>query len=66
MKPEVGRLGVALDVLALAGFEDGSLELQLETPNAASNPNEITVQASRSGVQNFTLLTSVFTAFYQT
>jgi hypothetical protein len=40
--------------------------LQLETPNAASNPNAITVHASRNGVQNFTLLTSVFTSFYQT
>jgi hypothetical protein len=65
MKPEGGRLGAWLDVLALAGFEDGSFELQLETPNAASNPNEITVHANRSGVQNVILLLSVFTAFYQ-
>jgi hypothetical protein len=60
------RLGVALARLALAGVEEGSFELQLETPNAATNPNAITVHASRSGVQNFTLLTSVFTSFYQT
>ena len=36
----------------------GSFELQLDTPKAANNPSEITVQATRSGVQNFTLLTS--------
>jgi hypothetical protein len=60
------RLGVAPGGLALAGLETGSFELQLEAPNAASNPNAITVHASRSGVQNFTLLTSVFTSFYQT
>jgi hypothetical protein len=57
------RLGAAL--LALAG-EGGSFELQLETPNAISSPNEITVHATRSGVQNFTLLTWFFTSFYQT
>jgi hypothetical protein len=60
------RLGVALDGFALAGLGDKSFELQLETPNAASNPNAITVHASRNGVQNFTLLTSVFTSFNQT
>lgn len=60
------RFGAALDLFALAGLEVGSFELQLETPNAASNPNAITVQASRNGVQNFTLFTSVFTSFFQT
>jgi hypothetical protein len=60
------RLGAAPDLLALAGLDDGSFELQLETPNAASNPKAITVHASRSGVQNFILLISLFTSFYQT
>ena len=34
----------------------GSFELQLDTPNAASNPSEIIVHATRSGVQNLNLL----------
>ena len=38
----------------------GSFELQLDTPNAASNPSEITVHATRSGVQNLVLITSFF------
>src|ERR1041385_1094707 len=38
----------------------GSIELQLETPNAARSANEITVPATRSGVQNLILVTSCF------
>jgi hypothetical protein len=52
------RLGVVPARLALAGLEDGSFELQLETPNAASNPNAITVHATRSGVHNLNLFIS--------
>ena len=54
----VGRAGVA--ELFAVDVDDGSFELQLDTPNAASNPNEITVQATRNGVQNLTLLSSLF------
>ena len=43
-----------------AVFDGGSLELQLETPMAASSPKAITVVTSRSGVQNLIFLTSVF------
>src|SRR5215210_6317780 len=51
-KPVLGRVG------AEARFVDGrSFELQLDAPNAASNPSEITVHATRSGVQNFILFT---------
>jgi hypothetical protein len=48
----VGRLGA--DGRAFGG----SFELQLDTPKAASSPSEITVHATRNGVQNFTLFTS--------
>src|ERR1041385_3020619 len=41
-------------------FVGGSLELQLETATASSNPKAITVVTSRSGVQNFNFLTSFF------
>lgn len=40
-----GRFVVVVD-------DDGSFELQLDTPNAASSPSEITVHARRNGVQN--------------
>src|ERR1044072_429372 len=49
----VGRLGA--DERALYG---GSFELQLDTPKAASSPSEITVHATRNGVQNLNLFTS--------
>ena len=51
----VGRVGAVA-----VGLDAGSFELQLETPNAASNPSAITVHATRSGVQNLILLTSFF------
>jgi len=47
-------------MFAPAVFEGASLELQLETPMATNSPKAITVVTSRSGVQNFILLTSVF------
>ncbi len=50
-----GRVGA--DELVTDG---GSFELQLDTPNAARSPSEITVHAARSGVQNLDLLTSFF------
>ena len=52
-KPEVGRLGAEERFITA-----GSFELQLDIPKAASNPSDITVQATRNGVQNFTLVTS--------
>ena len=51
-----GRVGAA-GRFALV-VDDGSFELQLDTPNAASKPNAITVHTTRSGVQNF-----IFTSF---
>ena len=51
----VGRLGAEARFAAVAG---GSFELQLDAPNAASSPSEITVHTVRSGVQNFILFTS--------
>ena len=48
----VGRVGAVVVVVF------GSFELQLDTPNAASNPSAITVHATRSGVQNLILLIS--------
>jgi hypothetical protein len=38
----------------------GSFELQLDTPNAATSPSTITVDASRSGVQNFNSFNTFF------
>ena len=49
----VGRVGAVA-----VGLDAGSFELQLETPNAASNPSAITVHATRSGVQNLILFVS--------
>jgi hypothetical protein len=58
-KAELGRAGAAERFTVADG---GSFELQLDTPNAASNPSEITVHATRSGVQNLILLTSFLSA----
>jgi hypothetical protein len=55
----VGAVGLFELTVTLAG-DGGSFELQLDTPNAASSPREMTVQATRSGVQNFIALTSFF------
>jgi hypothetical protein len=61
----IGRGTIAREEFGLVGAEvrlsdDGSFELQLDTPNAESNPSEITVHATRSGVQNLVLITSFF------
>jgi hypothetical protein len=60
----IGRGNVAKAVVDRPGAEArfaavdaGSFELQLDAPNAASSPSEITVHAMRSGVQNFILFT---------
>jgi hypothetical protein len=45
-----GRVGAEVRFTVVA--VDGSFELQLDTPKAASNPRQITVLATRSGVQN--------------
>jgi hypothetical protein len=55
MAKEAGRVGAEVRLA-----DGGSFELQLDTPNAASNPSEITVHATRSGVQNLILVTSFF------
>jgi hypothetical protein len=57
----VGRLGAAGRLVVA-----GSFELQLDTPNAASNPSESTVHATRSGVQNLILLFSFLSAITNT
>jgi hypothetical protein len=57
----VGRVGAAGRLVV-----DGSFELQLDTPNAASNPSEITVHATRSGVQNLSLLFSLLSDIVNT
>jgi hypothetical protein len=54
-KAVVGRLGADARFAAVVG---ASFELQLDAPNAASSPSEMTVHAVRSGVQNFILFTS--------
>jgi len=44
-------------VAGAGGFEtvgSGSCELQLETPNAATSPSTISVDANRNGLQNLT------------
>ena len=61
----IGRGNMAKEAFGRVGAEvrladGGSFELQLDTPNAASNPSEITVHATRSGVQNLILVTSFF------
>jgi len=56
VKPVFGR--VVADGLFTVTDNGGSFELQLDTPNAARSPSEITVHATRSGVQNFSLFLS--------
>jgi hypothetical protein len=56
-----GRPGAEL-TRALGEFDvlvgDGSVELQLEAPNIASSASTINIDASRSGVQNLTSLST--------
>src|SRR5215213_1133336 len=56
-RPLFGRPGAVRFAVVV---DAGSFELQLDAPNAASSPSEITVHAMRKGVQNLTLLTSFF------
>jgi hypothetical protein len=61
----MGRGNIAREAFGRVGAEErlagvGSFELQLETPNAASSPSEITVPATGSGYQTISLLLSFF------